>query len=282
MVNTRRKQYGTSESQLLQQNKILQLLQHYTPDQLQHMTVSATPNGQGVHLRWHEEEQAAVEIPALQLLALAGQDAANLQGGHQPSYEAVQEDIEGEHTEVPVPQLDRHRSPTEPIDMYYDPSPLRRGMSVDADARNAEHCAEAWARMLARNEGAAERYKQACEAGVFDTPSPSPAASAYLDADLQSRETTPHSEIDPMLSVEDSQDVSPPGRDANSPLSRTNSLWRKTRSPTPFATPTYAEWVHQDPETRRFCPERYGPDELGAQPEFVEGSSSGRRRLRRC
>ena len=58
------------------QNKILDILSKFSPQELQHLSVSPTPDGSGVLLRWHKHRQAPVPIPALELLAVTGHGMA--------------------------------------------------------------------------------------------------------------------------------------------------------------------------------------------------------------
>lgn len=147
------------------------------------MTISVTPNQQGIHIRWHDEAQVAQEMPATFLLSFMGQGLAAQQDAHPLAIEeagaaiaqafdgddsANQDDDEEQVEDVDIHELARYRSPTEPIPGSYDAAPLRRGMSVDAYAENAAWAAEAWKQLCDQAEGGYNRFMKAEDDGVFN------------------------------------------------------------------------------------------------------------------
>ncbi|TFY67207.1 hypothetical protein EVJ58_g1771 [Rhodofomes roseus] len=342
VLNSNREMDGKLERQL-------EALKRYTPEQLAYMTISVTPNQQGIHIRWHDEAQVAQEMPATFLLSLMGQGPASQQDAHplaiegadaaiaqafDGSDEASQDDDEEQVEDIDIRELARYRSPTEPIPGHYDPSPLRRGMSVDADAENAAWAAEAWKQLCEQNEGGYNQFMKAEEDGVFDGfPNLSPGSDAGLASDYahsqagdeagydngtegsegwQSRESTPQYAQSPSQYAQTGQQHAqavPQHVRAFHQFARRAASFPCQNSPRPFyaytpppvwgmvpvfrpspsvrgyrelqrAHPTtnYAQGVGQTDSSSGIYTSQYvnGP----AQPNFVQGSSSGQARRR--
>ena len=185
--------------QLEQQNMILNILSRFSPHELQHMSVAPTPDGQGVHLRWHKHQQAPVPIPALELLAVTGHAmAASLppaaasdmgdQDAEMGDEDGDEDEMDGDVKSENGDEDDRRsktptggpatRYSTEPIAGSYDPSPLTRGRSVDVEAVNAAHAARMYPQLVAQGTSARERWAQAERAGVFTAMPPADNAQA--------------------------------------------------------------------------------------------------------
>ncbi|EPS98208.1 hypothetical protein FOMPIDRAFT_1024760, partial [Fomitopsis schrenkii] len=136
------------------QNKLLEIVsRRFSPEELSHLSVGATADGQGVTLRWHKHRPAPVCIPALQLLAVTGHATAaslppqeesevgdedsqmsdSFSRGQREADDGEDEDVKtvrGEddrssRTPTNAPQATAyHRHPTEPLEGHYDPSVL--------------------------------------------------------------------------------------------------------------------------------------------------------------
>lgn len=192
---------------MLHQNKILDLLSKFEPEYLQHLSVSPTPDGEGVVLRWHVHRQAPVPIPALELLAVTGHGMAAAlppaaaseagdndtvmseeglpyaEGGDEyddddqgSRYGDIKtepgDDDDDRRSRTPVP----FRYATEPVEGAYDAARTTRGRSVDVEAANAEQAVRAYPQLVAHGSFVHERWAMAEQAGVFSgAPAPAPA-----------------------------------------------------------------------------------------------------------
>lgn len=156
--------------------------------------MAPTPDGEGIQLRWHQHRPTPVPIPALQLLAVTGHaNAASLppaeesefgdgdsemsdaasHRGHNEEDEADEDDSRTERgnddrrSQTPVQAGGPPRYATEPVEGHYDPSPLRRGRSIDPDAINAAHAARTYPQLVANGDAVRQEWGQAERMGVF-------------------------------------------------------------------------------------------------------------------